>query len=114
MGLKILVVDKHSSLFCLTVSDEEKSFIRLTPGANPIKLFTVVIANFRNKLVFVPAKPFQPSLMFGARLEPTQVNHLSVAPRVGSWPYPQTLDKEGKAYQGQTFQHLMKIRKLGP
>jgi hypothetical protein len=31
--------DKHSSLFNHTVSDNEKSLIKLTPGANVIKLF---------------------------------------------------------------------------
>ncbi len=31
---------------------------------NPIKLFTAVIYDFHYKLVFVPGKPFQPSLMF--------------------------------------------------
>jgi hypothetical protein len=36
-----------------------------------------------NKVVFVPGKPLQPSLMF-------QVLHSEVA-RVDSWPYPQTL-----------------------
>ncbi len=32
------------------------------PRADTIKLFK--FTNFRNKLVFVPGKPFQPSLMF--------------------------------------------------
>jgi hypothetical protein len=31
--------DKHSSLFCNTLIEKEKSFITLTPGANVIKLF---------------------------------------------------------------------------
>jgi hypothetical protein len=33
-------------------------------GACPIKLSTAVIYSFRNKLMFVPGKPFRPSLMF--------------------------------------------------
>jgi hypothetical protein len=35
--------------------------VNVTPGANPIALFTYVIYGFR---VFVPVKPFQPDLMF--------------------------------------------------
>ncbi len=36
--LKIFARDKCSSLFCFTVSDEDKSFMPLTPGFNVIKL----------------------------------------------------------------------------
>jgi hypothetical protein len=34
--------------------------------------------------------------------------------RAGSWPYPQTLDKAGKACQGQTLQFIANINKLRP
>jgi hypothetical protein len=34
---KVIARYKHSSLFSLIVSNEEKSFITLTPGGNPIK-----------------------------------------------------------------------------
>jgi hypothetical protein len=46
----------------------------MTTGANPIKLVT----DFHNKLrVFIPGKPFQSSLMFGARPEGyPRVEHL--------------------------------------
>jgi hypothetical protein len=61
--------------------------------------------------VFVPAKLFQPSLMF-------QVLHS----RVGSRPHPQTLDEAGKACKGQTLKTITKNRiirtkkfyKIGP
>jgi hypothetical protein len=46
------------------------------------KLEFLSLANFHNKLeVFVPGKPFQPSLVFaGKAAEPTQVKHLSGFP----------------------------------
>jgi hypothetical protein len=48
--------------------------------------------NACNKLVFVPGKPFQPSLMFLVRPEPTQMKQLQLLHSgVGSWPYPQRL-----------------------
>jgi hypothetical protein len=38
------------------------------PGANPMKLFTAVIDGFSQIAgVFVPGKPFQPSLMFAGK-----------------------------------------------
>jgi len=40
--------------------------------------------------VFVPGKPFQPSLMFVGK---TGANFQVLNSRVGSWPYPPTLDK---------------------
>ncbi len=47
-------------------------------GANPIKLFTAVICGFFNKLVFVPGKPFQPSLMFvGKARDSSRGKHLN-------------------------------------
>ncbi len=37
----------------------------LSTGVNPIKLFTAVIYGYlQSATVFVPGKPFQPSLMF--------------------------------------------------
>jgi hypothetical protein len=42
-----------------------KTIISHSPGADPIKIFTVVIFEFSQYArVFVPGKPFQPSLMF--------------------------------------------------
>jgi hypothetical protein len=42
-----------------------KSFIKLTPRQNVIKLFTAVIYKcLQYARVFFPGKPFQPSLMF--------------------------------------------------
>jgi hypothetical protein len=40
------ILDKHSSLFCVGGTDEEEYFLRLTPGANVIKLFTAVSYEF--------------------------------------------------------------------
>jgi hypothetical protein len=45
-----------------------KSFIRLTPGAYVIKLFTAVSYDFSEEgRVIVPSKPFQPNLMFAGK-----------------------------------------------
>jgi hypothetical protein len=41
-------MDKHSSLLQLSVSDEEKSLIKLVPGANLIKL-SFYVTNSGNK-----------------------------------------------------------------
>jgi hypothetical protein len=30
--------------------------------------------------------------------------------RVGSWPYPQTLDQAAKVYQGQTLKLILRLR----
>ncbi len=43
LGRKGIARYKHSSLIALNVSDNEKSFIALTPGDDAIKLFTFVI-----------------------------------------------------------------------
>jgi hypothetical protein len=48
--------------------------------------------------------------MFAAKARP----YLSEAPWVSSLPYPQTLDKAGKACQGQTLELIMNICKLQP
>jgi hypothetical protein len=54
----MLVMDKHSSLFSLTMIDKEKGFVALTPdwqmqklaapppGPNVLKLFTAVINKY--------------------------------------------------------------------
>ncbi len=39
---KVMASYKQSSLFGLIVSDKEKSFIKMTPGVNVIKLFRCV------------------------------------------------------------------------
>jgi len=57
--------------------------------------------------VFVPSKPFQPSLIFVRK----PCAYLSEAPL---WPYPQALDKTGKTYQGKTLMLVANIRKLRP
>ncbi len=38
--------NKHSSLFCPAVCDEEKSVMALTPGPSVMKLFTAVIYKY--------------------------------------------------------------------
>ncbi len=46
---------------------KHRGFVFLTqisPGACIIKLIMTLIYGFRNELVFVPGKPFQPSLVF--------------------------------------------------
>ncbi len=58
------VQNKHSSLLQI---EEEKSFKRLPRGANVLKLFCPQFTDFRNKLVFFPAKLLQPSLMFAGK-----------------------------------------------
>jgi hypothetical protein len=42
---KVFARCKHSSLFGLIISNEEKSFITLTPGGNFIKLFFFIDDN---------------------------------------------------------------------
>ncbi len=75
-----------------------RRFIATISG--PMLKFFFQFMNFCNKLVFVPGKVSQPRLMLVRRLEPTQVEHLlkMLSYRVGSWPYPQTLDQAGKVY----------------
>ncbi len=55
--------------------------------------------------VFVPDRPIQPSLMFvgKARAYLNEVPFSSSDSRIGSWPYPLTMDNAGKARQGQTL-----------
>jgi hypothetical protein len=46
--------------------------------------------------MFVPGKPFQPSLMFASKAE----SYPSGEPEKSyTWPYPQTLDWTGKTCQ---------------
>ncbi len=67
--------------------------------------------NFRNKLVFVHGKPFQPSPMLwgkaGAYL--SQVFYS----RVGSWPHSQTLDQGRKGQPGTNTSFLQKFVNYG-
>jgi len=64
--------------------------------------------------VFVPCRPFQLGQTFVVKTgaypseAPIKVRHS----RGGSWPYPQTLDKAGKACQGQTLLSITKMCKL--
>ncbi len=44
-----------------------KEFYNIGPGFNAIKLFTSLIYEYCNKLLFAPCKPFQPSLMFAGQ-----------------------------------------------
>jgi hypothetical protein len=69
-----------------------------------MKLFTAVIYGFsKSARVFVPDKPFQPSLGLPIRLEPTQLKHLSGAPLKGRLlASPTNTGQVGKTYQGQT------------
>jgi hypothetical protein len=55
--------------------------VNVTPGANPITLFTYVIYGFR---VCVPVRPFQPSLMFTDKAR----SLLSSGPPERLQPYP--------------------------
>jgi hypothetical protein len=41
--LEKLVVDKHFSLFWVSVVTQEECYIAMTPGCNVIELFTAVI-----------------------------------------------------------------------
>jgi hypothetical protein len=43
---------------------------------------------------------------------PSETYFQVLSSTVGSWPYPQTLDWAGKAYQGQTLKLIAKIPKL--
>jgi hypothetical protein len=61
--------NEPSRHFVPTKSDEEKSLKTLTPGACTTKLITAVIYGFSQyATVFVPGKPFQPSLMFAGKV----------------------------------------------
>jgi hypothetical protein len=49
-----LARDKHSSLFCHALSDEEKRFTGLIPGVNVIKLFFSSLMTRPNELEGLP------------------------------------------------------------
>ncbi len=66
-------------------------------------LITAVIYGFPQLVrVFIPGKPFQPSLMYvgKARSLPKSSLFQVLHSRVGSWPCPQTFDQARKACQG--------------
>jgi hypothetical protein len=67
-------------------------------GANVVKIFTAVIYKYY-KLVCFPQQDFTVCLCFAstARSFPNREETEKCATRVGSWPYPQTLDHAGKA-----------------
>ncbi len=73
-------------------------------GANVIKLLRAQITPFHNKLErFSLREPFQPSIMFADNAIANPSTFQVLRSRLSSWPYPQTLDKTGKACQGQTL-----------
>ncbi len=43
-------MDKHSSLFCHSISDNGKSFVTLAPGVNTMKTLSFVTDNMHKKL----------------------------------------------------------------
>jgi hypothetical protein len=93
------IITIKCSLLCVWVS-----------GSNVIKLFMTVFAIAHNKPVFVPGMPFQSNKMFelGWNLPEWSISQV-LRSRVGSWPYPQTLDFTGYACKGQTlayYKHL--------
>ncbi len=68
-NLSLLVENhvNHVSLFVWSDDYREKSFIPLTSGPNVINLITALIYTYSSKAwVFVPGKPFKPSLMFAS------------------------------------------------
>jgi hypothetical protein len=66
---------------CDCIAWEAHLDLKTQTGDNVIKLLTDVSYEFSQKArAFVPGKPFQPSLIFMVRPEPTQVKHLSSAP----------------------------------
>ncbi len=76
-----------------------------------MKLFT----NFLNKLVFVPGKPFQPSLMFAGKTgvylseAPFRCSNIGQAPGL-TCKHQTRLEKLAKG----KLSSIMKIRKLRP
>ncbi len=62
-----------------------KSFVALTPRVNVIKLFCLQLMYFRNKLVSVQGKPFQPDLMFVCKVRSLTLSgeHVEFFNRVG-------------------------------
>ena len=61
-------VKKRLSKHSLLLEPGASAVKRSTQGANPIKPFTAVIYEFLEQArVFLPGKPFQPSLMFAGK-----------------------------------------------
>jgi hypothetical protein len=69
--------DKHASLFCNIISDEEKGLTTLTPGAGTIKLFRAVIPMFAIVSCFHPNMEKNlfgfTSLLFSAKVYDTRL-----------------------------------------
>jgi hypothetical protein len=61
-------MEKHSSPLRKFVNSGQKSFITLAPGVNLIELFFFITNALETQAgVFVPGKPFRPSLIFAVR-----------------------------------------------
>ena len=56
---KVIARYKHSSLFGLVITNRGKSFITLTPGGDPIRLFVVTEAAAKKARAFVRSEPPQ-------------------------------------------------------
>jgi hypothetical protein len=91
----VLSALKHSSLLVRSNNDEEKRLIASTTGHKALKLYCSYFTNVRNKPVFIPGRPFQPSLMFAskARAYPNQTSvRCFILGQAHTYPYPQTLE----------------------
>ncbi len=84
-----LARDKHFSLFGAMLVTKEKKIIRFTRRANATKF----LHNLRMVQISQSVCPWQPSLIFVSNVG---ANPCGV-PRVGSWPYPLTLDEAQEA-----------------
>ncbi len=93
---------------------DKKSLITLGPGHTFERLFSVIYKFLKCTRMFVLGKPFQPSLMFAGKVSLSGALFLIGSGhypqtllvfnfRAISSPYPLTLDKAGKASQGQTL-----------
>jgi hypothetical protein len=70
--LESLARDKQSILLGLFASDEEKSFVKLTPVAGSIVLFTALINPVALLArMFVTVSQFYPTSIFASKLKPT-------------------------------------------
>jgi hypothetical protein len=71
--------------FCEASSYRHKMIMKLTLGANFIKLFLTLIYKFKLKArEFVSGQHFHPSLMFAGKARVTQLKHLSLDLLLGS------------------------------
>jgi hypothetical protein len=78
-------------------------YYNIGPGPDIIKIFTIVIYKFLSQVrVFLLCKPFQPSLMFACKAGAYLSVELFRYSTLGKDP-GQTLDYDGKAFQGQTL-----------